>query len=141
MILRDGAVFFSLEDAIDPDLNHPPGLVAPFAATLDQLLARRLMVVKGEDVTVRDTDQTTSLTSRGQFIALTLGSGKRSSSNQAARELFIGGLPAGIRQLQAVARVVLRGLRPLRDAVQLTARLRRHPDSREAYRATRDMRR
>jgi hypothetical protein len=116
MILRDGAVFFSLEDAIDPDLNHPPGLVAPFDATRDQLLARRLMVVKGEDVTVRDLIN---------HLAHIEGAVHRSDPrerqeivlNQAARELFIGGLPAGIRQLQAVARVVLRGLRPLRDAV------------------------
>jgi len=50
-------------------------------------------------------------------IGLILGSGER-WSNQAARELFIGGLPAGIRQVQAVARVVLRGLQPLRDAVR-----------------------
>jgi hypothetical protein len=52
MVLAGGPFFFSLEDAIDPELDKPPGLLAPMDATRDQLLARRVMVVSGEPITV-----------------------------------------------------------------------------------------
>ena len=46
--------YWSLEDGIDPDLGQPPGLQAPTEATRDQLLARRVMVIEGQEVSVRD---------------------------------------------------------------------------------------
>jgi hypothetical protein len=117
MIVSDGAVFFSVEDAIDPELDHPPGLMAPINATRDQLLARRVMVVNGEQVTIHHLiDQLAHI--EGAVHRSDPRERRQCVLNEAARQLFIGGLPAGIRQIQAVARVVLRGLRPLRDAVR-----------------------
>jgi hypothetical protein len=117
MVLGDGPVYWSLEDGLDPDLDHPPGLMAPIDATRDQLLARRVMMVDGAEVTVRDLI--------GQLAHIE-GAVHRSEPRErrevvlkeAARQVFVGGLPAGIRQIRAVARVVLRGLEPLREAVR-----------------------
>jgi hypothetical protein len=117
MIVSDGAVFFSPEDAIDPELDHPPALVAPIDATRDQLLARRVMLVNGEQVTIHHLiDQLAHI--EGAVHRSDPRERRQAVLNDAARQLFIGGPPAGTRQIQAVARVVLRGLRPLRDAVR-----------------------
>jgi hypothetical protein len=75
------------------------------------------MVLNGQSVTVRDLID---------HLAHIEGAVHRSEPrvrrelvlSQAARQLFIGGLPARVRQIQALGRVVLRGLKPLRDAVQ-----------------------
>jgi hypothetical protein len=85
-------------------------------ATRDQLLARRVMVLGGESITVRDLID---------HLAHIEGAVHRSDPkehrelvlSQAARDVFIGRLPAGVRQIQAIARVVLRGLQPLRDVL------------------------
>jgi hypothetical protein len=39
-----------------------------------------------------------------------------------AAQVSMGGLPGAIRQLQAIARVALRGLRPLIEAVEKDSR-------------------
>jgi hypothetical protein len=117
MILRDGAVFLSLEDAIDPELDHPPGLMSPIEATRDQLLARRVMVLNGESITVHHLiDHLAHI--EGAVHKSDPREQRELVLSQAARELFIGGLPAGVRQIQAIARVVLRGLQPLRNALR-----------------------
>jgi hypothetical protein len=119
VILGDGPAFYSLEDAIDPELDHPPGLMAPTEATRDQLLARRVMVINGEDVTVRDLiDQLAHI--EGAVHRSNPRDRREIVLSEATRTLFIGGLSAGVRQIQAVSRVVVRGLQPLRAVVRET---------------------
>jgi hypothetical protein len=116
MVLGDSPVYWSLEDGIDPFLDHPPGLMAPVDATRDQLLARRVMVVDGEEVTVRDLiDQLAHI--EGAVHRSEPDERREVILKEAARQVFVGGLPAGIRQIRAIARVVLDGLEPLREAV------------------------
>lgn len=54
VVLSDGPVFWSLEDALDPECDLPPGLVNRVDGKLDNFLARRVMRVQGHDVSVRD---------------------------------------------------------------------------------------
>lgn len=116
MVLAEGPVYWSLEDAIDPNIDHPPGLMAPQEATRDQLLSRRVQMINGNPVTVRDLiDQLAHI--EGAVHSARPGNPREVMLNQAARHFSIGGLPAGVRQIQAIARVVLHGLGPLRDAV------------------------
>ena len=116
MVLADGPMYWSLEDAIDPELDHPPGLSAPYEATRDQLLARRVMVLNQEQVTVHNLiDQLAHI--EGAVHSSAPEDPREVLLHQAARELFVGGLPAGVRQIQSIARVVLRGVSPLREEV------------------------
>ena len=117
LVLEDRPVYWSLEDALDPELDHPPGLQAPQDATRDQLLGRRVMVVKGQTVTVRDLiDQLAHI--EGAVHSGSPREQREATLKEASREVFVGGLPAGLRQVRAVGRVVLRGLAPLREAVE-----------------------
>jgi hypothetical protein len=116
LVLADRPSFWSLGDGIDPSLDHPPGLSAPQEATRDQLLSRGVMVVKDSRVSVRD------LIDQLAHIEGAVHSGKprdprEAMLKQVERNLYIGGLPAGVRQVQSIARVVVRGLTPLYRAV------------------------
>jgi hypothetical protein len=116
MVLTAGPIYWSLEDAIDPGIDHPLGLRAPQDVTRDQLLARRVMMVNGQEVSVRDLiDQLAHI--EGAVHAAKPREPREAVLKEAARNLYIGGLPAGVRQIQAIVRVVLRGLAPLREAV------------------------
>jgi hypothetical protein len=93
--------------------------MAPTEATRHQLLARRVMVINGEDVTVRDLiDQLAHI--EGAVHRSNPRERREIVLSEAARTLFIGGLPAGVRQIQAVSRVVVRGMQPLRAVVRET---------------------
>lgn len=120
LVLSDGPVYWSLVDAIDPELDHPRGLTALQEATRDQLLGRRVMYIQGHDVTVRD------LIDQLAHIEGAVHSGRPREAREelltrANREIYFGDLPAGVRQIQSIARVVVRGLTPLRDAVLQTS--------------------
>ncbi len=115
-VLQMRPVYWSLEDGIDPGTDAPPGLQAPVEASRDQLLRRRVMRVKGHDVTVRDLiDQLAHVEG-----AVHIGNPQDKRAEvlkEVSRTIYIGGLPAGVRQMRSIARVVARGLIPLRDAV------------------------
>jgi|SRR5579871_2862574 len=117
MVLELGPVYWSLEDGFEPRPDLPPGLRSPQEATRDQMLARRVMFVHGHDVSVRD------LIAQLSHIEGAVHSGAPQEQReellaQVSRSIYLGGLPAGIRQVQSIARVVLAGLAPLRDAVE-----------------------
>jgi hypothetical protein len=112
--------YWSLEDGIDPNVNQPPGLSAPISATRDQLLARRVMFVRGSWVTVRDLiDQLAHI--EGAVHCSKPEDEREELLQEVARQVYVGGLPAGIRQVRSIGRVVLHGLAPLRRAVKGTA--------------------
>jgi hypothetical protein len=117
LILSEGPVYWSLEDGIDPDgTPGPPGLQNPFEATRDQLLGREVMRLQGEPVTVRGLiDQLANV--EGAVHSGTPQNRRQELLSEVSRRIFIGGLPAGIRQLRSIGRVVHRGLEPLRDAI------------------------
>jgi hypothetical protein len=117
LLLSHGPIFWSLEDGIDPDLGQPPGLVNPVEATRDQLLARQVMQLQGTPVTVRDLiDQLAHI--EGAVHNQQPRERREELLKAVAQQIYIRGLPAGVSQIRSIGRVVIRGLRPLRDAVE-----------------------
>lgn len=113
---EDGPMFWSLGEAIDPDIPAPPGLWAPFNATRDQLLARRVLRVHGNWVTVRDLiDQLAHI--EGAVHSEDPKNQREEVLREVARHIYVNGLPVGVRQVQSIGRVVVRGLAPLAVAI------------------------
>lgn len=105
---------WSLQDGLDPETSRPgkPRKVV----SRDQLLATILALVNGKSYTLREIVL---------FEAHIMG-GVHADSPKAEKDkvlnilnssFAIGGSRASLRQLQAIGRVVLRGLEPLRAAV------------------------
>ena len=105
----------SLEDGLDPD-TRPPG--SPSKETnLDGFMGHVVLYLKGHGYSVRDIIKHASDAAGGVH--------RTNSPKGAAQKIAefsagfgIGGLPAAIRQLKAIARVALRGLRRLIAAAQ-----------------------
>jgi len=115
-VMELGPVFWSLEDGIDPELDQPPGLQAPEEVKRDGLLARRVMRLQGEWVTVRDLiDHLCHI--EGAVHSQRPENRREELLREVAKQIYVGGLPAGIRQVRSIGRVVVRGLTPLRDAI------------------------
>jgi hypothetical protein len=116
LVHEDGPVYWSLEEAIDPEIALPPGMRAPFDATRDQFLARHVLRVRGSWVTVRDLiDQLAHI--EGAVHKHDPENEREEILQRVARQIYIGGLPAGLRQVQSIGRVVKRALTPLSDAI------------------------
>jgi hypothetical protein len=106
---------WSMEDGFDPE-SALAG-VQPQEVTRDGLLARVIMRHKGEDVTVKDL----ILHAANVKGAVHLGvpkTAKEKALSDLASSISIGGYGAGIRALQAIGRVVLKGLDPLRRRIE-----------------------
>lgn len=113
LILDDRPVFWIIEDALDPD---SPFAYVPYDATRDQLLARQVMYFSGSRITVRDViDQLANIEG-----GVHSGSpkGDRQRALQAAAQFYSrAGLPGAVSQTRLIGRIIVRGLRPLHDAV------------------------
>lgn len=113
LILDDRPVFWIIEDALDPD---SPFAYVPYDATRDQLLARQVMYFSGSRITVRDViDQLANIEG-----GVHSGSPKddRQRALQAAAQFYSrAGLPGAVSQTRLIGRIIVRGLRPLHDAV------------------------
>ncbi|MEV1290038.1 hypothetical protein [Micromonospora sp. NPDC049679] len=112
-IWANNPMFWSIEDALDPE---SPFAYAPYDATRDQFLARRLMRFGGSWITVRDViDQLANIEG-----AVHIGKAKheRHTALQAAGKFYSRDqLPGVVSQLRLIGRITVRGLRPLHDAV------------------------
>lgn len=116
LIHEDEPMYWSLEDAIDPEIMVPPGMRAPLDAPRDQFLARPVLRVHGSWVTVRDLiDQLAHI--EGAVHSLDPKNDREEMLQRVARQIYIGGLPAGMRQVQSIGRVVMRALTPLRVVI------------------------
>lgn len=116
LVHEDGPMFWSLGDSIDPEIPAPPGLRAPYDATRDQFLARRVLRVRGDWFTVRD------LIDQLAHIEGAVHSGDPKNQREEVlreidRRIYIGNVPAGVRQVQSIGRVVVRALTPLAAVV------------------------
>lgn len=108
-------VFYSMEDGFDPNTSVPH-LTHPLEVDRDRLLKTQIMIIKGEAITVKDLIKFLS------HVQGAVHSGKPKNAKDYALKgiqeyLGIGGLPAGIRTILSISRVVLKGLEPLRIAV------------------------
>lgn len=107
--------FWSIEDGFDPDTSVPH-LSKPLAVDRERLLNSEIMIVNREVITVFDLIKFLSHV-LGAIHAGSPKTSKEIALNEINKYLKIGGLPAGIRSILAVSRVVLKGLEPLRKSV------------------------
>ena len=104
----------ALEDGLDPDTARPGK--ASTEVSLDGFLGHTVLWFNGKPRSVYDIID----------LAANVAGGVHHSKPKESQRLIaeysslfgIGGLPAGCRQLKAIARVTLKGLAPLIDAVQ-----------------------
>jgi len=104
----------SLEDGVDPE-TRPPGSPSK-EVNFDGFINHKVLFVKGQRHSIRDVIKHASDVAGGVH---------RSDPKERQRLIAefsavfgIGGLPGAIRQLQAIGRVALRGLRPLIVAIE-----------------------
>ena len=107
--------FYSVQDGIDPDTAPP--FMQRKAVTRDQLLAYVLLRTNGRTYTLKDL----VLFEANVMGGVHAGSPKEDKEKvllQLNNMFRIGGYRSSLRQLQAIGRVVLKGLAPLRAAVE-----------------------
>lgn len=107
-------VFYSIEDGIDPDTSVPH-LTNAVRMDRNGLYQQPVMVVKGEAITVKDLirflrDKQGSV--HADNVSLT---DKDKLMKELQATLFIGGTNSGLRLMRAIARVVIKGLNPLKN--------------------------
>lgn len=108
-------LFWSMEDGFDPDTSVPH-LRKPLEVNKDQLLKRQIMIINGEIITVLDLIKFLSNVQGG------IHAGKPKNIKEIAlqeiqRYLGIGGLPAGVRSVLSMSRIIIKGLEPLKAAI------------------------
>lgn len=117
IILKDNPIFWAIGDAIDPDaFRAAPGISAPMDAKLDQFLARTVMFVRGEHLSVGD------LIKQVAHIDGAVHKGKATSAreellDEMSRFMFFRDIPATVHHVQLIGKIVVRALTPLRDAI------------------------
>ena len=109
-----GAPFMTAEDGIDPE-GAPPGF-GRLELNRSQFLKHRAMLTQNEEISVAD------LIQHGANVAgaVHLSNPRKPTHMEISKwadQFSPGGYPAGTRSLQAIGRVVLRTLEPLRAAV------------------------
>ena len=108
-------VFWSIEDGLDPDTSVPL-LCNPKEVNKDDLLKIPIILSNGKTINIKDLIQHMAHV-EGAIHPGIPKSDEEKILKGLGRILGIGGLPVGIRLLKAIARVVLRGLQPLRNEV------------------------
>lgn len=115
MVMESGPVFWSLQDGLDPNTSLVER--ARVNVTRDKLLATPVLMVKGVKYSVRDV----ILYEANVMGGVHAGSPTQVREHALAgvRNIYIGGdTRASLRQLKSIARVILKGIRPLHDAVK-----------------------
>ncbi|PDS77380.1 hypothetical protein [Rhizobium sp. L43] len=111
--------FRSLEDGVDPQTRARPQ--EPLRLNLDEFMAHKVMIVSGAAISIKEIIRHVSNVAGG--VHYDPNPKQEYKLLQEVGQMFgIGGLPAGVRVLKAMARVALRGLQPLIDDVR-----KRHP--------------
>lgn len=113
LIYASNPEFWTIEDGLDPE---SPLAYAPFDATIDQFLHRRIMRSSGQWITVQDAIKQLA------NIDGAVHSGSAKNENElalqaAARFYSRAGLAGAMNQIKSIGRITVRGLIPLRDAV------------------------
>lgn len=111
-------VFWSIEDGFDPDTSVPH-LTKLVEVNKDQLLKRQIMIINGQIIMVLDLIKFLSHVQGGIHAGEPTNS-KETTLKEVQKYLGIGGLPAGIRSILSISRVVLKGLKPLKIAITQT---------------------
>lgn len=103
----------SLEDGLDPE-TRPSGSPSKHV-DFDGFIKHQILFIKGTGHSVRDVIKLGSDVAGGVHQTQNPKDRQRLIAEYSVR-IGIGGLPGAIRQLKAIARVALKGLRPLIEA-------------------------
>jgi hypothetical protein len=116
VVLEDEPVYWSMQDGLEAEA----GSGGAEEVSRDELLATEIALIRGREITVRDTiDHTANVV--GAIHPGTPKPKKRQTSElrqEMSSRLQIGGYSPDIRALQAVGRVVLMALAPLREEIK-----------------------
>jgi hypothetical protein len=104
----------SLEDGVDPEIRRQGS--PRKEVSLGGFLDHTIVYLQGQPRSVGDVIKFAANVAGGVHQATPRN--KQKLIHQYSSQFSIGGLPGAIRQLQAIARVALRGLRPLIEAVE-----------------------
>jgi len=107
-------LILSLEDGVDPEIR-PPGSPQK-EVSLDGFLGHTILYLQGQPRSVGDVIKFAANVAGGVHQATPRD--RQKLLHDYSSQVSIGGLPGAIRQLQAIARVALRGLRPLIEAIE-----------------------
>ena len=110
-------MFYSVQDAIDPETVRPGK--AKKTVNRDQLLSYVLAKVDGRPYTLREI----VLFEANVMGGVHAGSPKEDKDrllHEINKMVAIGGYRSSLRQLQAIGRVIIKGLAPLRNAIEQT---------------------
>jgi hypothetical protein len=123
ILYEDNPAFWAIEDALDPDC----GLTyAPYDATRDQFLARRVMRFDGNWLTVRDVIKQLADID-GAVHHDEARDARERALHEAAMHYRNSRLPRAVNQIKLIGRIAVRGLTPLRDALRASADQQRQP--------------
>jgi hypothetical protein len=112
-------VFWSIQDGLDPETALTA--VEPKAVSRDELLAKVVMRARSEPVSVKDV----ILHTANVVGAVHAGESREDVDRlleQVANQLSLGGYRPDVLPLQAIGRVVLRAMTPLREQIEREAR-------------------
>ncbi|MEV6695524.1 hypothetical protein AB0M35_29090 [Micromonospora sp. NPDC051196] len=113
MIYDTNPLFWIIEDGLDPEILP---ISPPLDAKRDQFLTRRVMCFQGSWITVRDViHQLANI--EGAVHAGKAREQRQIAFREAEKFYSHGHLPGAISQVRTIGRIVVRGLRPLHDAV------------------------
>lgn len=109
--------FYSVQDGFDPKTSRPGKISRK--VNLDAMLRTPLMLVNGRTYTVRDIILFEA-NIMGGVHAGTPKSEQEEVIAKIAKEISLGGYRSSLRQLKAIGRVVLMGLSPLVDQINMS---------------------
>lgn len=114
-IITEGLALWSIQDGFDPDTSVPH-LSNPVTLDKDGMLKRPVLIINGAVITVLDLIKFLSHV-QGAVHSGNPKEVKEKILKEAESALTVGGMPAGIRTVCAIGRVVLKGLYPLSQEI------------------------
>lgn len=106
-------VFYSIEDGFDPQTSVPH-LTNSITVNKDSLYARKIMIANSKIFTVKELIRFLRNKQGGVHIDNMSLIDKDVLLKDIQKTLGIGGVPAGLRLMRTISRIVVKGLQPLR---------------------------
>lgn len=107
--------FFSVQDGLDPDTSRPGK--QKIQINRDNFFKTPILLVKGKEYSIKDIIQYEAHVMGGVHA----GSPKSDKDEilKKIENLFVGGYRPSLRQLKAIARVVLKAIKPLKESINV----------------------
>jgi len=119
LILSDNPSFYSAVDALDPEMEVPPGLQSdPAVLPLDRFLALPVVKVQDRFATIRDIITYAANVSGGVHLGEPRAAEAGHQALHSVQDIGIGGGRIQVVQLRSILKVVANSLRQLVDRVR-----------------------